>query len=473
MRLWRWLLPGLGLKRWLLTILLGLWLLGLGATLSSGGPLSHQFAHWIREESRHWAWTDALLTWPAKGWAPLWMWALGAVIVLVGVWLVVLGVLRLTRSVIHTLLPGSERVNMSVEQYYQRRHLQSGPRVVAVGGGTGIPALLRGLKELTSNLTAIITVADDGGSSGQLRTEFNILPPGDIRNCLVALADTEPLMERLFQYRFDQGTGLAGHPFGNLFILAMTAATGNFYEAVKASSQVLAVRGRVIPSTLSEVTLSAELVDGSTVVGESKIGHSAARIRRVSLTPPDCAPLPDALESLAEADVIILGPGSLFTSIMPNLLVPGLADAIRRSPALKVYICNVMTQPGETDGFTAADHVRALINHAGFGIVDVCLVNEQAVPTQLRQRYEEQGAQPVHVDEAEIAKLGVAVWRGNLLDENLGSIRHDAGKLAAAVRNVMIQRNVQFERRPWELFLWKQRTQLREWRERRRTVLDK
>jgi uncharacterized cofD-like protein len=472
MRLWRWLLPGLGLKRWLAVIAAGMWLVGLGATLSSGGALSEYLNQWLIQQGKQHGWPVALSA-DSSGWSPLWLWGLGAAVVLFGIGLVAWGVLRLTRAVVHTLLPEGHRQGVSAETFYQRRNLRRGPRVVAIGGGTGIPALLRGLKELTANITAVITVADDGGSSGQLRSEYNILPPGDIRNCLVALADTEPLMERLFQYRFDQGTGLAGHPFGNLFILAMTAATGNFYEAVKASSQVLAVRGRVIPSTLSEVTLTAELVDGRILVGESKIGRAPVRIKRVRLTPEDCQPLPDAIAAIEQADVIILGPGSLYTSIMPNLLVPGVADAIRRSPALKVYICNIMTQPGETQDFTATDHVRALINHAGFGIVDICLVNSQAVPADRLERYRKQGAQPVAVDEAELERLGVRVWREDLLDGEGDWIRHNPGKLATAIRRMMIQRNVQYERRPWELFLWKQRMQWQEWRERRRTVLDK
>ncbi len=318
------------------------------------------------------------------------------------------------------------------------RHLARGPRIVVIGGGTGLSTLLRGVKEHTSNVTAVVTVADDGGSSGRLRKEMGVLPPGDIRNCLVALADAEPLMARLFQYRFPEGdpTGLGGHTFGNLFIATMSAITGDFEEAVKESSRVLAVRGRVLPSTLDDVVLVAECQGGRIVEGESSIGKCGAPIKAVSLRPKDAKALPEAVDAICEADAIVLGPGSLFTSVMPNLLVSGITAAIKASDALKVYVCNVMTQPGETDGFTAADHVRAVLDHVGRGVMDCVLVNTGEVPPKLAERYRQEGAYPVAVDSEEIEALGVSVTEGDLVSD-ANYARHDPGRLAQAIMGLM------------------------------------
>ncbi|HYG59575.1 MAG TPA: gluconeogenesis factor YvcK family protein, partial [Symbiobacteriaceae bacterium] len=349
----RWLLPGLGIKRWLFVSVFGVFLLGLGISLVVRLNLYGVIGAWLFE---HISYSAAMFTW-----GPMFAGLLGLVL---GTLISMYGVIRVVRVVLQTLMIPAEGM---AEAYYQRRNLMRGPRVVAIGGGTGIPTLLRGMKQYTANLSAVVTVADDGGSSGRLRSEFGILPPGDIRNCLVALADTEPLMEKLFQYRFSQGSGLSGHPFGNLFILAMTETTGNFYDAVRASSQVLAIRGRVMPSTLDHVLLKAQLANGKTVTGESLIAKAASPIRRVYLERVDAElgspvhPLDDALKAIEEAEVIVLGPGSLYTSILPNLLVPGVADAIRRSKAYKIYVCNIMTEPGETDGYTVSQHIKALI----------------------------------------------------------------------------------------------------------------
>jgi len=330
----RWLLPGLGLKRWLLVSVVGVFVIGLSFSLVLRGNLYSRVELWMFEHVAYSAEFFVIAPWVI---ALFWL--------LLGILLTLYGILRLVRSVVHTLSapPNGGRV----EAYYQRRFLVRGPKVVAVGGGTGSPALLRGMKQFTSNIAAIVTVADDGGSSGRLRSEFGILPPGDIRNCLMALADTEPLLEKLFQYRFAQGTGLEGHPFGNLFILAMTETTGNFYDAIRASSQILAVRGNVMPSTLDHVILTAELVTGERLVGESAIGRAPGRIKHVRLERAEGSedgslgihPLTDALDALREADLIVLGPGSLYTSILPNLLVPGVAAAMRESKAVKLYIC--------------------------------------------------------------------------------------------------------------------------------------
>lgn len=316
------------------------------------------------------------------------------------------------------------------------RKMDKGPKVVVIGGGTGLGTILRGLKEITSNLTAVVTVADDGGSSGRLRREFNILPPGDIRSCLVAMADLEPLMEGLMQYRFSGDSDLAGHNFGNLFLTAMTGVTGDFEAAIKASSKVLAVRGQVLPATLEHVVLKAKMSNGAIVAGESQIARTGYSIREVFLDPVECKPIPEAIQAIQEADVIILGPGSLYTSIIPNLLVKEIAEAIRNSLGIKVYICNAMTQVGETEGYAASEHVQALIEHAGDGIVDIAVVNTGKIPEDILERYEEEGAQPVIADLDQINALGIKpvgidiVFKSNV-------IRHDATKLATLIDDLI------------------------------------
>lgn len=455
----RWLLPGLGLKRWLLLSSSGIFLVGLGLSVALRMNLYAPIGIWLFENISE---TAGMFIWgPVAA-------GLGAVIL--GLVVAIAGIIRLVRSVLQTLTIPSEGI---AEAFYHRRHLLRGPRVVAIGGGTGIPALLRGMKHYTSRLTAVVTVADDGGSSGRLRTEFGILPPGDIRNCLVALADTETLMERLFQHRFDQGTGLSGHPFGNLFILAMTETTGNFYDAVRASSEVLAIRGRVMPSTLDQVGLKAQLEDGQVLTGESQISTATSRIRRVFLerTGPEderagpIRSLADAEQALEEAEVIVLGPGSLYTSIIPNLLVPGIADAIRRSRALKIYVCNIMTEPGETDSFTVSDHLKALIDHAGYGIINTCLVNNQPIPDPLLARYAERSAMPVPVDVREAQRFGVDLVQVDLLDSHQEYIRHDPEKLAWHTMRLFLDRRTYLERTPWDFFMLRQRMQEKRARE--------
>jgi len=328
--------------------------------------------------------------------------------------------------------------------WYRRRQLERGPRVVAVGGGTGLPVVLRGLKNHTANLTAVVTVADDGGSSGRLRGELGILPPGDIRNCLVALADTEPLMESLFQHRFRRGEGIAGHTFGNLFIAAMTEVTGDFEEAVMQSSRVLKVRGTVLPSTLDNVVLEAELSDGRVVAGETAIAGEGrtATIVRVRLSPPAPKALPAAVRAIEEADMVVLGPGSLFTSIMPNLLVPGIRRAIVRAAMRRgvpvVLVLNVMTQPGETTGFDGARHLR-VVQDALDGCIGWVIVNTARVPAETQRRYREQGAEVVSAPPGRLERLGVRVVRGHLLDTaglREGLVRHDPERLAEAVLSV-------------------------------------
>ncbi len=313
-------------------------------------------------------------------------------------------------------------------------------KVVALGGGTGLSTLLRGLKQLTDDITAIVTVSDDGGSSGRLRAEMGVLPPGDIRNCLVALADSESLMAELFNYRFTGNGALAGHSFGNLFIAAMSEITGDFELAVKRSSDVLAVRGRVLPATCDDCTLGAVLEDGRRVMGESVLATYDSPIAKVFLSPDDCHPLPEALEAIAQADAIVLGPGSLYTSVMPNLLVPGMADAVKSSKAVKIYACNVMTEPGETTGYTAQRHLEALRTHAGDGIAEWIIVSSSAISDELRRRYMLEGAEPVKHDVGALMAMGVEVMEVDVSSQT-DLVRHDPMRLALAVAEVALKRS--------------------------------
>lgn len=311
-------------------------------------------------------------------------------------------------------------------------------KVVAIGGGTGLSALLEGLKQYAApgapelDLTAVVTVTDDGGSSGRLRREFAILPPGDIRNCMVALSEDSALLSRLFQYRFQAGRGLKGHSFGNLFLMALTQVMGDFPEAVKASSEVLKIAGRIYPSTAANVSLEATLANGARVVGETRISHSREKIRLVRLNPRKVRPLPATLNAIAEADVITLGPGSLFTSVIPNLLVEGIPAAIRRSPAVKVYFVNLMWQPGETTDFRASDHIKAIHRHAGGKLLDYAVVNIRPIPLAVKKRYARESALPVDNDIDNIFKMGLKVMAGRLALLS-DKVRHDPSATAAVV----------------------------------------
>jgi uncharacterized cofD-like protein len=315
-------------------------------------------------------------------------------------------------------------------------------RVVAIGGGTGLSTVLRGLKHhveevarparlhpTITRLTAVVTVTDEGGSSGRLRRELRILPPGDIRNCLVALAEDERLMTQLFNYRFASGHGLKGHSLGNLFLAALSHSTGDFSQAVRLSSEVLAIRGEIFPSTLSDVRLKARLRGGRVVYGESRITRTRLPIRQLQIVPSRCRPLPETLAAIAAADLITLGPGSLYTSLIPNLLVHGIPEAIRRSKARKVYVCNLMTQPGETRGYTAADHVRALDVHGGGRLFDDVILNTVGLSARMRRRYAAERAELVVNDLEKIRELGVEPVTASLLVED-HVVRHDHARLA-------------------------------------------
>jgi uncharacterized cofD-like protein len=353
----RWLTPGLQIKRWLLLLMAAelVLVLGVGYALKElyrTATLPHQFYY------------ITLQFFP--------YWARALIFGVVGVGALVFSYLKLTQSVLGPFLPGNSTSSI-VEVIHAFRLKGRGPRIVAIGGGTGLSTLLRGLKQYTSNLFAIVTVADDGGSSGRLRDEYRILPPGDFRQCLIALADAEPLMKQLFDHRFKEGS-LDGHSFGNLFIMAMADVTGNFEHALRESGKVLAVKGTIVPSTLQDVTLVAS-INGSTVEGESKIPKQNAPISHVFLKPDGAQVNPEAAQAILNAELVIIGPGSLYTSILPNLLVEGMVEAIKASPALKVYICNLAAQNGETEGYDVDDYLRVIVEHVGSNLFDFVLVN--------------------------------------------------------------------------------------------------
>lgn len=339
-------------------------------------------------------------------------------------------------------------MNIQKSRESKRKTRPYRPKIVCIGGGTGISTMLRGLKHITDNVTAVITVADDGGSSGMLRNDLNIPPPGDIRNCILALAETEPVMEKLLQYRFEQGS-LAGQNFGNLFLAAMTEITdGDFVRAVQRVSDVLKVTGRVLPVTSTDVNLVASLENGKVVVGESQIGHAVhtykSRIKRVCLVPKEGSegieihPIGDVLRAVEEADLITLGPGSLYTSVIPNLVVDGLAKAIRDADAPVVYINNIMTQPGETNGYTAFDHVKAVLDHTYPDLIDYCIVNTGKVPNDLLFKYIEDGANTVKFDPVVFSSAGIRVCEREMVQVMPeGLVRHNAEVLADAMLNIL------------------------------------
>jgi uncharacterized cofD-like protein len=400
--IFKWLYPGIGIKRWIGLSAFGVILLVLGT------------AHLRTEEY----WIIQILD---------------AIVLFSGIIILILGIKRMMRSFITAFMLPSSKGTELVDILYKKKHLSRGPKIVTIGGGTGLSVLLTGLKEYTSNITAIVTVADDGGSSGRLRQEFDILPPGDIRNCLVALADASTLMQDLFQFRFDTNSALSGHSFGNLFITVMTRLTGDFEKAIKETSKVLALRGQVIPSTLNKVVLVAQHKDGSTTVGEDNIPKTHRPINNVSLEPAQSQATPDALKAIEEAQMIILGPGSLYTSIIPNLLIKEIREAIASSVAIKVYVCNVMTQPGETDGYSACEHIKVLMSHSHPRVLDYCIVNTGEIPQEILQRYAQENSYPVINDRKKIENLGYRVIEDDFAIVKEDVIRHDPVKLARII----------------------------------------
>lgn len=462
----KWFYPGLLIKRWLVLGFMGfvVFLIGVGVTIQShpieSSPLVVQFSNWIILR------TQGLVRPRVLGLA---LSGIGAV---VGI----SALARLILSLTSVLDPDLEHGDL-VDVIYERRRLSKGRRIVVIGGGTGLSTMLRGLKRYSHNITAIVTVTDDGGSSGKLQKQLNILPPGDIRNCLVALADAEPQMTELFQYRFRDtvhkvvrvesavaeplgsirgssvaemevpiqnrregnsfGEGLRDHAFGNLLIAAMCAIyDGDFKRGVEETSRVLNIRGRVLPSTVSHVFLRGEMEDGSILEGETAIASSPLHIKRVSLCPANTRPIEDVLEAIEKADVIVLGPGSVYTSIIPNLLVKDIPEAMHRSKAIKIYVCNVMTQPGETDGYSAYDHIRALELHARQRVFDYVLVNTGEPNPELLLKYEQTGSDLVEADTDRIKKEGYKPIKGNFINQT-DVVRHDSARLAEAIMSLL------------------------------------
>ena len=398
----RWFYPGLKIKRWISLFLIGIFLILISSThLSKDTNFIFRIVYTVVFAS--------------------------GVICIIG------GVAYLIKSFFDAIYPQKEKDLIDI--IYEKRFLSKGPKIVAVGGGTGLSTVLEGLKGYTSNISAIVTVADEGGSSGRLREEFGILPPGDIRNCLVSLAEAPMLMRDLFQYRFEGGEGIKGHSFGNIFITALTEVTGSFKDAVKESSKVLAIRGKVLPSSLNNVRLRAEYMDGSVAEGEDKISTGEKLIKHIYIKPEDAKANPEAIEAIKDADIIILGPGSLFTSILPNLLIKEISEEITVKDTLKIYICNVMTQHGETDGFTAADHLEVILNHTTDNIINCCLVNAGRLDYSLLLRYSKEKSFPVIPDKNRLRMMGMKVIEDDLVSK-VDYLRHDSDKTAKVIMHV-------------------------------------
>ncbi|MBF0493631.1 MAG: YvcK family protein [Candidatus Omnitrophica bacterium] len=403
----KWLYPGMFVKRWISLSVFGIIMVSMGFVMMISEPRSGNKA-------------------------------IAGVIIILGIMGMVYAVKRILKSFMAAVLP-EELDSGLLDRIYKKRVLDKGQKIVVVGGGTGLSTLLSGLKHHTSNLTAIVTVSDDGGSSGRLREQFDVPPPGDIRNCLVALSDSEDLLRSLFQFRFQNGKELEGHNFGNLFITALSQITGDFAKAIKESSKVLAIRGRVFPATLEKIKLVAFREDGRSTVGESRIREEkGSPIDRMRLIPEDCEATPETVEAIKQADMIVLGPGSLYSSVMPNLLIKGIREEIIKSKAFKVYVGNVMTENGETDGYTISDHARAILKHTGPGILDFCIANITPIPQHLYSKYKMKEQYPV-----ELGARDVEWFRQEkitLIKAHIASmeefVRHDPVKLANAVVDV-------------------------------------
>lgn len=415
----KWFYFGMHIKRWLLLLLAGVAIMGLG------------FSYFLREVYVSYTF-PGFVYYLTLQFVPRYV--RGAIFLSTSVAVILFAIWKLNTSLLSAFIQPGRHDDSLVNIIYNYRYLRRGAKIVAIGGGTGLSTLLRGLKEYTGNLTAIVTVADDGGSSGRLRRELGVLPPGDVRNCIAALADAEPLMTRLFQYRFSEGSGLEGHSFGNLFIVAMSGVTGNFEEAIRETSRVLAVRGQILPSTLANVTLLARTEDEEIIQGEHNITERGARIKQLFLQPENPQANPDAIRAILNADMIVVGPGSLYTSVLPNLLVEGIRRAIAVSPALKVYVCNVATQHGETDAFSVSDHYRVLRDHVKGHLFHYVVANSNVAasfPEQWR-------SEPVLVDRT--ALNGCRVITADVVSEE-NRYHHDPKKLADALIRLYYERH--------------------------------
>lgn len=416
-KLFKWLSPGLFIKRWLLLSASGFVLAVIGTAIWSKLTPIYRLLSWTAQ------FLEFLTT-------VIPSYISGPIVLIGGIFLIFWGQSRTVDSITDVLKVDKDK--QLVDMLLDRRRLNRGPKIVVVGGGTGLSTLLRGLKGYSNNITAIVTVADDGGSSGRLRREIGVLPPGDIRNCLAALADEEKLLTELFQYRFEAGNGLMGHSFGNLFLTAMSEITGDLEQAVAASSKVLAISGKVLPSTLSDVSLWAEMEDGRLIEGESNIPQAGGKIKQIGCVPANPPALPAAVKAIQEAEYIIIGPGSLYTSIIPNLLVPEISQAIAQAIVPRIYVCNIMTQPGETEGFSVADHIRAIDRLTQQKLFDAVLVHRKSPGPVSLKRYALENSHPVYLDRQEIAKLNRRIVMANVMEEDTvkGHVRHSSIQLA-------------------------------------------
>ena len=426
----KWLYPGMRVKRWLLLTPIGVFLVVAGVALLT----NMHIVDYLNAVAR----VIALRTGLDLSQPSIYI-SISIVVITGGLVLIFVSIRQVVSSIASVISPTHK--DRLADVIYQRRYLAQGHRMVVIGGGTGLSTLLRGLKEYTSNIVAVVTVTDDGGSSGRLQRQMGMLPPGDIRNCVVALADEETLMTELFRHRFnDAGEGLEGHSFGNLLIAAMTNITGDFEKAIKETSKVLAIRGRVLPSTIDNVSLRAELADETKVDGETSIAKSTQAIRRISLVPQDVKPLQEVLDAIKLANAIIIGPGSVYTSVIPNLLVQGMTDAIASSHAVKIYVCNVMTQPGETTRYRASDHVKAVAEHSGKRIFNYVLVNKEVPLMRLLEKYQRGGAELVSPDVDVIREMGYKPITGNFINQT-EVVRHDPQKLAQAILRLVFEKS--------------------------------
>jgi uncharacterized cofD-like protein len=403
------------IKRWLGAVLVGLTILALGAAIL----LIEVYRRFIVEFPDIATFFGAGLERELRG----------AIVITAGVVLTAFGLWKLMHSLVSPFVSSGDSV---MEVLYTKRYLARGPRIVALGGGTGLSTLLRGLKAYSANITAVVAVADDGGSSGRLRQQLGIVPPGDIRNCIAALADAEPLMTQLMQYRFPPGSGLDDHAFGNLFIAAMTAVTGDFDEAVRESNRVLAVRGQVLPATSVPLNLTARLESGRFISGQAAVSQATEPIAKVQIDPSDVRANPEAIERILEADLVVIGPGSLYSSVLPNLLISDIHDALSGAEGLRVYVCNVATQPGETDGYSASRHLTTLFDHAGDQLFDMVLLNRNR---SARRPSGWQG-QPVQLDTRQLEELPVVVVEDDVIDDQ-NAHHHDPDKLAAVLLRLL------------------------------------
>ncbi|APB35088.1 hypothetical protein GlitD10_2745 [Gloeomargarita lithophora Alchichica-D10] len=418
LRQWlKWLKPGLLVKRWLVVTCLGTVLVVLGLSIFLRLTPVNSLLQLMESVLRTLA-------------TVIPNYISGPVAILAGIGLIIWSQTRSMGSLSAALRPEGEQALVDV--LIAQRQRNRGPKIVALGGGTGLSRLLRGLKAYSSNITAIVTVADDGGSSGRLRREVGVLPPGDIRNCLAALASEEQLLTELFQYRFESGEGLSGHSFGNLYLTALTTITGNLEQAIAASSRVLAVRGQVLPATMADVHLWADLADGRRIEGESQIPKAKGQIVRIGCTPAAPPALPKALEAIEEADLILVGPGSLYTSVIPNLLVPEITQAIAQATVPRIYICNAMTEPGETQGYRVSDHLQAIERVTGQRIFDVVLVQKRPPSAQALQRYAQVGAGFVELDRESVVKMGYRLILADVIQEDpqKAQVQHHSQRLA-------------------------------------------